>query len=113
MTYAYLNHRMSRRTFLAGVTLAGVNLAVFGLSGCAPKTPAAATGTDTLAFTPGTYTGTGEGIFGPLTLQATVTDSAITVGGGYSVRVGGTVYLKGEGYMGSGQIVALEQEVQG
>ena len=33
--------------------------------------------------------------------------------GGYSVRVGGTVYLKGEGYMGSGQIVALEQEVQG
>ncbi len=78
MTYAYLNHRMSRRTFLAGVTLAGVNLAVFGLSGCAPKTPAAATGTDTLAFTPGTYTGTGEGKFGPLTLQATFTDSAIT-----------------------------------
>lgn len=78
MTYAYLNHRMSRRTFLAGATLAGVNLAVFGLSGCAPKTPAAATGTDTLAFTPGTYTGTGEGKFGPLTLQATFTDSAIT-----------------------------------
>ncbi len=77
MTYAYLNHRMSRRTFLAGATLAGVNLAVFGLSGCAPKTPAAATGTDTLAFTPGTYTGTGEGKFGPLTLQATFTDSAI------------------------------------
>ncbi len=78
MTYAYLNHRMSRRTFLAGATLAGVNLAVFGLSGCAPKTPAAATGADTLAFTPGTYTGTGEGKFGPLTLQATFTDSAIT-----------------------------------
>ncbi len=77
MTYAYLNHRMSRRTFLAGATLAGVNLAVFGLSGCAPKTPAAATGTDTLAFTPGTYTGTGEGKFGPLTLQATFTDIAI------------------------------------
>ena len=50
-----------------------------------------------------------------VTIEApcTVTDSAITVGGGYSVRVGGTVYLKGEGYMGSGQIVALEQEVQG
>lgn len=78
MTYAYLNHRMSRRTFLAGATLAGVNLAVFGLSGCAPKTPAAATDTDTLAFTPGTYTGTGEGKFGPLTLQATFTDIAIT-----------------------------------
>lgn len=78
MTNAYLNHRMSRRTFLASATLAGVNLAVFGLSGCAPKTPAAETGTGALTFTPGTYTGTGEGKFGPLTLQATFTDNAIT-----------------------------------
>ena len=41
-----------------------------------------------------------------------VTDAAITVGGGYEVRVGNTAYLKGEGYMGSGPIVAVE-EVRG
>lgn len=41
-----------------------------------------------------------------------VTDAAITVGGGYELRVGSTAYLKGEGYMGSGPIVAIE-EVQG
>lgn len=50
-----------------------------------------------------------------VTIQApcTVTDGAITVGGGFDIRVGNTVYLKGEGYMGSGPVVALEQEVQG
>ena len=43
-----------------------------------------------------------------------VSDAAITVGGGYEVRVGTTAYLKGEGYMGSGPIVAIEiEEVQG
>lgn len=41
-----------------------------------------------------------------------VTDAAITVGGGYELRVGSTGYFKGEGYMGSGPIVAIE-EVQG
>ena len=42
----------------------------------------------------------------------TVTDAAITVGGGYELRVGETSYIKGEGYMGSGPIVAIE-EVRG
>ena len=42
----------------------------------------------------------------------TITDAAITVGGGYELRVGSTGYFKGEGYMGSGPIVAIE-EVQG
>ena len=41
-----------------------------------------------------------------------VTDAAITVGGGYEVRVGSTAYCKGQGYMGSGPIVAIE-EVRG
>ena len=41
-----------------------------------------------------------------------VTDAAITVGGGYELRVGGSCFLKGEGYMGSGPIVAIE-EVRG
>ena len=49
-----------------------------------------------------------------VTIQApcVVTDQAITVGGGYEVRVGATAFLKGEGYMGSGPIVAIE-EVRG
>ena len=41
-----------------------------------------------------------------------VTDAAITVGGGYEIRVGTTGYFRGEGYMGSGPIVAIE-EVRG
>lgn len=41
-----------------------------------------------------------------------ITDATITVGGGYELRVGSTGYFKGEGYMGSGPIVAIE-EVQG
>lgn len=49
-----------------------------------------------------------------VTIEApcTVSDAAITVGGGYELRVGSTAYLKGEGYMGSGPIVAIE-EVRG
>ena len=42
----------------------------------------------------------------------TVSDSAITVGGGYEIRVGSKGFFRGEGYMGSGPIVAIE-EVQG
>lgn len=38
-----------------------------------------------------------------------ITDSAITVDGGYQLRVGTTAYLRGPGYMGSGPIVAIEE----
>ena len=41
-----------------------------------------------------------------------VTGEAITVGGGYELRVGETAYIRGEGYMGSGPIVSIE-EVRG
>lgn len=49
-----------------------------------------------------------------VTIEApcTVSNAAITVGGGYELRVGSTGYFRGEGYMGSGPIVAIE-EVQG
>ena len=49
-----------------------------------------------------------------VTIEApcTVSDAAITVGGGYELRVGSTGYFRGAGYMGSGPIVAIE-EVQG
>lgn len=42
----------------------------------------------------------------------TVSDAAITVGGGYEIRAGSIGFFRGEGYMGSGPIVAVE-EVQG
>ena len=49
-----------------------------------------------------------------VTIEApcTITNAAITVGGGYEIRVGTSGYFRGEGYMGSGPIVAVE-EVQG
>lgn len=50
-----------------------------------------------------------------VTIEApcTVSDEAIVVGGGYELRVGVMAYLKGEGYLGSGPIVSIEQGVQG
>lgn len=46
-----------------------------------------------------------------VTVQApcTVSDSGIVVGGGYEVRAGATAYVKGQGYMGSGPIVSVEE----
>ena len=41
-----------------------------------------------------------------------ISDEAITVGGGYEIRAGSLGFFRGEGYMGSGPIVAVE-EVQG
>jgi hypothetical protein len=50
-----------------------------------------------------------------VTIEApcSVSEESITVGGGYELRVGVMAYLRGEGYMGSGPIVAIEQGVQG
>ena len=41
-----------------------------------------------------------------------ISDDAITIGGGYQVRVGIVGYFRGEGYMGSGPIVAIEEVTQ-
>lgn len=40
----------------------------------------------------------------------TITDDAITLGGGYVIRVGGTTYLRGQGYMASGPVINIERE---
>ena len=50
-----------------------------------------------------------------VTIEApcSVSEESITVGGGYELRVGVMAYLRGNGYMGSGPIVAIEQGVQG
>lgn len=39
-------------------------------------------------------------------------DMSVELDGGYSLRVGNTAYVRGEGYMGSGPIVAIEREEQ-
>ena len=40
----------------------------------------------------------------------TTSDEAITVGGGYDMRVGSVAYIRGEGYMASGPIISIERE---
>lgn len=40
----------------------------------------------------------------------TATEESITVGGGYVLRVGAMAYVRGQGYMVSGPIVAMELE---
>jgi len=42
----------------------------------------------------------------------TISEESVTLGGGYSLRVGGTAYIRGEGYMASGPIIAMEREGQ-
>lgn len=66
---------LSRRNFVKGATVAGVGMAVFGLAGCAPK---ASSDSSELSFKPGTYTATGEGKFGPLVVDVTFSENAIT-----------------------------------
>lgn len=66
---------MSRRTFLGATAVAGVQLAVFGLAGCAPS----AQGESGKAggFTPGTYTGEAEGKFDAIVVETDFTEDSI------------------------------------
>lgn len=66
---------MSRRAFLGAATVAGVGVAVFGLTGCAPKGSDAASGA---TYRPGTYTGTADGKFDGITVEADFSEDAIT-----------------------------------
>ena len=43
---------------------------------------------------------------------ATLGDNAVVLDGGYNLRVNTTAYIKGEGYMASGPVVAIEREGQ-
>ena len=53
-----------------------------------------------------------EDILVTVEAPCTESDEAIVVGGGYEIRVGTVTYIRGEGYMASGPIVAIEREVQ-
>ena len=41
--------------------------------------------------------------------SATITDEKVAVGGGYALRVGEAIYVRGPGYMGSGEVYAIER----
>ena len=62
--------QLNRRQFISG-SLATMALAALGLSGCAPKTPAASTGDAAPAFTPGTYEATAQGRNGEIKVSVT------------------------------------------
>ena len=49
-----------------------------------------------------------------VTVESACTDSSDTIllDGGYTLRVGATAYIRGEGYMGSGPIISIEREEQ-
>lgn len=64
---------LTRRNFVKTITIAGVSAAVFGLSSCASQ-PSVAGATP---MTPGTYRATGEGKFGPVTVETVVSESAL------------------------------------
>ncbi len=56
-----------------------------------------------------TYTEGYEDVLVTVEAPAVVNGKAVTVGGGYELRVGATAYLKGEGYMASGPIEFIER----
>lgn len=50
-----------------------------------------------------------EDIYIQMESTATYSDQAVLVGGGYEVRVGEPVYVRGPGYLGSGEVYAIER----
>ena len=63
---------ISRRNFVKAATVAGVTIAAFNLVGCAPAEQKQS------GYTAGTYTGTGHGKFGPVVVETTFSEDAIT-----------------------------------
>lgn len=50
-----------------------------------------------------------EDVLVTLETSCEITESAIVVDGGFQLRVGNTVHMRGIGYMGSGPVVAIEE----
>lgn len=75
-TFKPAGRGFTRRSFVSVAAIAGVQMAVFGLAGCSPQegggTQAA------VGFTPGSYTAEGQGKFGPVIVETTFTEDAIT-----------------------------------
>lgn len=77
MTHRSQRGVLSRRTFIGAATVAGVQLAVFGLAGCASTEDETAPSTQANSFKPGAYTGEGEGKFDIITVETTVSEQRI------------------------------------
>ena len=53
-----------------------------------------------------------EDVYVTVESTCTVGDDSLVLDGGYIIRVGGTTYVRGAGYMGSGPIISIEREEQ-
>lgn len=76
-----LAHGITRRSFVAGTTIAGINIALFGLTGCAPSASGeklSDTGAGATSFTAGTYTAESQGKFAPVVVEMSFDEGAIT-----------------------------------
>lgn len=54
-----------------------------------------------------------EDVLVTIEAAATESDSALVLDGGYELRAGSTVYLRGPGYMASGVILTIDREKEG
>ncbi len=68
--------QFTRRKFIETMTVAGVSVAVFGISGCTPN-GAVKDGAAKAGYTPGTYSASGQGKFAPVNVDVTFTENAI------------------------------------
>ena len=72
---------ISRRGLVAGAMLAGVSVGLFGLHGASRRAwaeDASDAAPGGLSFAPGTYSAAAQGKFGPVNVEVTFSDSAIT-----------------------------------
>lgn len=69
---------LSRRTFVGIAAVAGAQMAVFGLSGCASEEGATGSSSPSGSYTPGTYEANALGKFNDVTISATFSEDKIT-----------------------------------
>ena len=50
-----------------------------------------------------------EDVYITVESNAVISDTAVTVGSGYEIRVGEAIYVRGPGYLGSGTVYAIER----
>ena len=50
-----------------------------------------------------------EDLYITVRASGTVSDSQVLVGGGYAVRVNDNIYIRGPGYLGSGEVYSIER----
>ena len=69
---------ISRRDLVAASSIAGVSVALFGLPGLARAAEGPAAGDASSSYVPGTYHASAEGKFGPIAVDVTFSETAIT-----------------------------------